>query len=663
MVFTCTSDPNMTASDHNQFNAQNKKHFALAFMLAIMLGTVLQSFAATGTHLFLSSSVPRGSVGTSYNFALRVTGGVTPYMFRVTRGNLPSGLSLDTNQGIISGVPTSAGTVNFVVSVSDANNDVGDKSLELEIGLGEPNSPTITITPSTSTVMSGTKQLFVATVTNTPNTGVSWTSSSGSVIAGLFTAPSVSTTTTVTLTATLTAAPTIRSSALAIVTPAVGPMPLTITTSSLPSVLSGLAYRASLAASGGTPPYSWSLASGALPSGIQLGQSGNLLGTTTQSGNFPITVRLADSIGQSTTQLLLLAVIVNNPPPQGAADNRYCTPGNSTTFGAQSDGVATLPINCFYTALWATPSPGSTIQVPAGASLQGAISSANCGDTLLLQAGASFTGTFTLPDKGCDNQHWITIRTSASNASLPPEGSRITPCYAGLASLSGRPAYSCSSTVDQMPRILAGGNFAFTTGTTGGNHYRLIGLEITHSAGMPVGQPDTLVSVSGPVSPHHIIIDRCWIHGTAVDFLKRGVKLDGSYLAVVDSTVTDVHALNTATQGILSGTGTGPLKIVNNFVEGGDSAIGFGGQGNPLGNPADIEIRRNHLFKPWAWRRYADPSYLGYPFSAKTALESKNSDRVLIEGNIMENTWGGHPGRAISGRGWINRVAWPQKPK
>ena len=201
---------------------------------------------------------------------------------------------------------------------------------------------------------------------------------------------------------------------------------------------------------------------------------------------------------------------------------------------------------------------------------------------------------------------------------------------------------------------MAGGNNAIRA-AAGANHYRLMGLEVTHPSGMPTGQPDTLLSLAGSPVPNHIIIDRCWIHGTATDYLKRGVSMNGSYLAVVDSTVTDVHAVDTATQGILSGTAPGPLKISDNFVEGGDSAVGFGGEPNTYGNPSDVEIMRNHLFKPMSWR-YGDPSYLGFPFSAKVALESKNSVRVLIEGNIMENTWGGPKGGPP--QGGDGSIAW-----
>jgi hypothetical protein len=342
------------------------------------------------------------------------------------------------------------------------------------------------------------------------------------------------------------------------------------------------------------------------------------------------------------------------PPPSTGADNTYCGTGDAANFGG-NDTVAALPQACINTALASTPSLGKVTLVPPGGNVQSAINAAACGDVIQLQAGATFTGTFQLPNKGCDAQHWITIRTSAPDSSLPPEGTRLTPCYAGVASLPDRPSYYCPSAGNVMPTILAGGNQAFIT-QSGAGYYRLMGLDITHPAGMPVGQPDTLVALTDGTSlPHHVIIDRCWVHGLPTTFLKRGIKLDGSYLAVIDSTITDVHAVGTATQGMLSGTGTGPIKIVNNFVEGGDSAVGFGGQGNPFGNPTDVEIRRNHLFKPWSWM-YGSPTYLGYAFGAKVALESKNSNRVLIEGNIMEHTWGDAGGGAV--QGGDGSIAW-----
>jgi hypothetical protein len=160
---------------------------------------------------------------------------------------------------------------------------------------------------------------------------------------------------------------------------------------------------------------------------------------------------------------------------------------------------------------------------------------------------------------------------------------------------------------------------------------------------MPNGVPDTLVALtSGGQLPHHVIVDRCWIHGSAASATKRGLAMNGSQLAIVDSTITDVHMVANDTQGLAAWTGTGPLKIVNNFIEGGSSSILFGGAGSQV-TPRDIEMRANHLFKPLSWK-LGDPNFIGVRFNCKNILESKNSSRVLIEGNILENAWGGPQG-------------------
>jgi len=69
----------------------------------------------------------------------------------------------------------------------------------------------------------------------------------------------------------------------------------------------------------------------------------------------------------------------------------------------------------------------------------------------------------------------------------------------------------------------------------------------------------------------------------------------------------------------------------------------FGG-GAASVTPADIEIRRNHFFKPMQWMPGA-PNFVGglsgKPFVVKNHLELKNAVRVLVEGNLMENSWGG----------------------
>jgi len=300
------------------------------------------------------------------------------------------------------------------------------------------------------------------------------------------------------------------------------------------------------------------------------------------------------------------------------------------------DGPAELPRVYVQSDLKSTPSPLGVLHPPVQTfkDLQAAVNNATCGEIIQLQAGVTFTGTLVLPVKSCDDDHWITLRTSAPDSSLPSEGKRLTPCYAGVQSLPGRPPLNCTSTTNVMAKLV-GRSPVNSHGAV--NHYRFIGIEF----GQPLGSSAyTLISIQD--NPDHIIIDRCWIHGNPTDDTQRGVMLNGSYLAVIDSTITDIHKVNADTQGMLAWTGTGPLKLVNNFVEGGSSSIGFGGAASTIVTK-DIEVRQNYLFKPMSWR-VGSPDFIGTVFNCKVLFESKNSSRVLIEGNILENSWGGRQG-------------------
>ncbi len=74
---------------------------------------------------------------------------------------------------------------------------------------------------------------------------------------------------------------------------------------------------------------------------------------------------------------------------------------------------------------YSPPTDGTTHVVNAGDNLQSVINAAQPGDVILLQAGATFTGEFLLPNKGA-NSKWIYIMSSACQG-LPPPGTRVGP--------------------------------------------------------------------------------------------------------------------------------------------------------------------------------------------------------------------------------------------
>ena len=154
---------------------------------------------------------------------------------------------------------------------------------------------TISINPTSANLVSLETMQFTATVKNTTNTGVTWKKTGNGSIStsGLFTAPWVSSgTNTTTITVTSKADKTKSASA----TVKTAPIPaLVITTAGLPDTTTGASYTHTLSATGGTPPYSWSVTLGALPTGIAMSSSGKITGSTTETGAFTFTARVQDS--------------------------------------------------------------------------------------------------------------------------------------------------------------------------------------------------------------------------------------------------------------------------------------------------------------------------------------------------------------------------------
>ena len=614
---------------------------ALILILAVALittscGSVAQAASATNgenPHLLnLGGSLPGGAVNEPYNAVLAVGGGNSPYHFSVKTGALPPGVSLNPITGRFSGIPVTAGNFPFEVIVTDSPNlDQGNRSYIIYVGggvsTGGNGDINVSVSPTSVTLPSAGKQQFMASVTGTSNTAVTWSATAGSVSAsGLYTAPTVSAQATAVVTATSVANTAKSASASVTIEPA-NQQSLQITTGALPQGQQGNIYGEAFTAAGGTAPYSWSISGGTPPPGITMSTNGDLNGMPTTTGAFNFTVTVGDATGKTATGNFGITIISS---------------GNY-------DGPAELPRVTVSSAMSDTPAPGAVINVNAGGNLQTALNAAQCGDIIQLQAGATFSGKFIVPAKNCDINHWIWIRTSAPDSALPAEGQRLTPCYAGVASLEGRPQYPCSNPQNVMPTVeiqtKGDGPFQFAPGA---NFYRFIGLQVTR----PAGTPGPARLMSGQATMDHIVVDRSWLHGAPQDETHDGVNLDGATnVAVVDSYLNDFHCISVtgvcidahAVAGGVSDTQDGPFLIQDNFLEASGEEIMFGGGAATL-TPTDVEILNNHFWKPWQWMPGNNPFVggpNGNPFIVKNHLELKNAVRVLVEANLMENVWGG----------------------
>ncbi|PYT66542.1 MAG: hypothetical protein DMG39_26590, partial [Acidobacteria bacterium] len=116
---------------------------------------------------------------------------------------------------------------------------------------------------------------------------------------------------------------------------------LRVTTTQLPGATWSGAYNAPLAASGGTTPYAWSLASGSLPNGLSLSSSGAISGTPSVLGSFPFTVQVKDAAAHTASSNLSINVV--NPAVSVAITspaNGATVSGTVTVSGTASDTVS-----------------------------------------------------------------------------------------------------------------------------------------------------------------------------------------------------------------------------------------------------------------------------------------------------------------------------------
>jgi hypothetical protein len=226
--------------------------------------------------------------------------------------------------------------------------------------------------------------------------------------------------------------------------------------------------------------------------------------------------------------------------------------------------------------------PTGADPVANGLALQAAINNANCGDTVVLQAGATYQGqpigssAFVLPYKpNCATGDFITIRTS-NLAGISPEGTRIDPAAHAAA----------------MPKLVADvSRFGMSVIVPDlyAHSYKLVGLEITNS-GVAYG-PNLLTIAAGTyrsaaelMGTHHFIIDRCFVHTAEISANNlfpstlertsgRGIQAEGVEITIQNSYIAGFAGYYPGTReridafGIFTIIGPGPLHIINNYIE------------------------------------------------------------------------------------------------
>jgi hypothetical protein len=485
----------------------------LRALLLWMLSTVAAS-AQNSPLSILTTSLPVGAVNVAYSFAVTATGGSAPYSW--SADGLPGGFSLNSGSGLLTGTPTVAGNYDIVLHVKDQTQATASKSLTLAVNAQSPSFTTASPLPvgtvglaySLTFGISGglpPYRLSIPDASGFPP-GLALNLTTGA-LSGVPTAKgSFSFTLQVTDSAGHTA-----SKIFAIT---INTLPLTISTNALFNATVGLPYSQAFSASGGTPPYKWSISSGQI-AGLTMDATGLLSGTPGTAGSFKFTVQVADSAAVTSSQdftLIVnpaqLTILTTSPLPAAtvgtAYSQKFAVAGGTQpyTWSITTSPVPGLSMDAATGTLSGTPATAGSfnlaIQVKDSASQTGSklfILTVNPGPLIITTALQLPAGTFGQP---------FSQPLSASGGAPPytwsalglPDGLQID-AAAGM--ISGVPqtggSFSFAITATDSARTTATARFLLTIGMPAIPPVTITGLSSTAN---PADQPTIQLQLASP---------------------------------------------------------------------------------------------------------------------------------------------------------------------
>ncbi|HET9844863.1 MAG TPA: putative Ig domain-containing protein [Nitrospira sp.] len=526
-----------------------------------------------------TTSLPGGTVSLPYNQTVQAAAGIGTLTWSITVGSLPPGLtigpSLTGPSVTISGTPTTQGTFNFTVRVTDTLGQFDTRALSISINVPAPPNITTTTLPS-GTIGQPYNQAVLATGTG-PLTFSIVSPGTGTLPPGL----------TLNASGTITGAPTSTGTfpftvrvadtfgqndtqALSILVSTDNPPQ--IVPPSLSSGTVGVPYGpVTIQATGGMGAVTWSISVGSLPPGLTIdpltGPSVTISGTPSSQGTFSFTLRVTDSLGQSDTQAL--SITINLPPPL-----------NITTTSPLPGGSIGQAYN---QTLQATGGTGArTWTISAGALPLGLNLDATTGvisGTPILPAGTSNFTVRVQDAFGQDDTQDLSITISLFNVpnitTTTLQGGTVNQPYSqSVAATGGIGALTWSISAGTLPQGL---NIDQITGVISGTPTTAATANFTVRVADTLGQSDTqALSIT--------ISDVLAITTTSLPNAKEGeaytttLQSSGGLAPIswsVNPSLPDGLALNSATGEISgtpgSGTGTGAPQTFTFSVQ--DSTI------------------------------------------------------------------------------------------
>jgi hypothetical protein len=565
------------------------------------------SGSSTPMHVVITNAtLPPGIINAFYTTNLNASGGIFPYTYSISAGSLPVGLTLDASTGVISGIPTVEGVVNFTAQASDSKSNSGTANLSINI------EGVVVVTTSSlpdGVVGQPYSQTLTATGGVPPYT---WSLASGNLPPGLTLSPqgmiSGTPTTLGSYTFTVQASdsenPPARGTSGQLTLHIQGN--LAISTTSLPQGTVNIAYDTQVMATGGLPPYTWSY-TGTLPPGLTLNKtSGIISGVPTTAGSYPIVVSVTDAeMPPITASANLSITIVPTPPlqitttslPSGVQGSPYVTALMAT------GGVPPYS----WTLINGTTLPAGLVMSPSG----------------IITGTPTASGTFPLTVQVVDTRSMDTPATANLSIALQaaagpvivtkalPSALQNVAYQAQLQVTGGTPPYTFAIVSGNLP---AGLNLNSSTGAISGTPSAIglsnVTVEATDSAMHTSAGVSLGISVTAPVSNASLKGSYAFSFNGYAN--ASPVLMAGSFVANGDGTFAngefDVNGSNGAsTQTLLAGqssyslqpNGMGTMTFVTaqgtyNF----SIAVSVSGNGRFIQDNSDPATRGSGVIKP-----------------------------------------------------------------
>jgi hypothetical protein len=276
------------------------------------------------------------SVGEDFAANVVATGGTAPYTFALSGGQLPDGISLGTDGALAGTVQGTATTETFTVEAADSSTPQLSETQTYSVRVAMEITTTALADATGGVaysdalrVQGGLPPYDWSLTSGALPTGLSGPDPATGVISGTPDPVCAATNATLSVQVTDSDAPAVTDIQAGI-SLAVNPAALDIMTAALPNGAVGAAYNQPVVATGGVPPYSFSLSGGTLPSQLSLAANGRITGTPDTAEFQAFAVTVTDSCPNAATQDLSITVNNASLGRNDSIANATVLPGNGS---------------------------------------------------------------------------------------------------------------------------------------------------------------------------------------------------------------------------------------------------------------------------------------------------------------------------------------------